>query len=54
LFRSQLPFARPLNLSISVVHRSARLSILLTTLSSWIHYFPDKYHIQIQLNQRFC
>ena len=54
LCRSQLPFARPLNLSISVVHRSARLSILLTTLSGWINYFSDKSVIQVQLNQRFC
>jgi hypothetical protein len=52
LFRSQLPFAS--TYSISVRHRSARLSILLTTLSAWIHYFSDKNNIQIQLNQRFC
>jgi hypothetical protein len=52
LFRCQLPFASAH--SISVVHRSTRLSILLTTLSAWLNYFPDKFDIQIQLTQRFC
>lgn len=52
LFRSQLPF-RSVN-SISVRHRSTRLSILFTTLSAWVNFYPDQFNIQIQLNQRFC